>query len=583
MRDRLTNRLLAEMNAAGHWEGELSSSALATAVAVFALSRVDRQRYGSLIVRGLNWLAAHVNDDGGWGDSPESPSNITTVLLCWAAFSLSDESNSDWSSAIQGAETWLERTAGSTESGDIIEAVIERYSNDRTFAVPILMMCALSGRLGDEPGCWKLVPQLPFELSILPHRLFKALRLTVVSYALPALIAIGYVRYKRCAYGNCFVRWIRGLCVQRALKIVDGMQPENGGYEEAVPLTGFVVMSMVASGQKDGDVVRRGADFLSDSIRDDGSWPIDTNLATWVTTLSIKALPTESLTQEQKHRLREWLLGQQHNHQHPLTYGAAGGWSWTDLPGGMPDADDTPGVLLALKRLGLVDDEVKSAACRGIDWLLDLQNSDGGTPTFSKGWGKLPFDRSCPDVTAHTLWALDEWYDDLPQQIQKRILQNLIKGLGFLADSQCDNGSWVPLWFGCQETQDQENPVYGTARVIEYLQMLKHVENQKVEDLILKGTQYLLSAQNEDGGWGGGLGAGSAIEETALAITALAAGGAEGVVGRGLEWLSKKIDMEGAELPAGPIGLYFAKLWYSERLYPLIFALMACGRGTERR
>jgi hypothetical protein len=29
---------------------------------------------------------------------------------------------------------------------------------------------------------------------------------------------------------------------------------------------------------------------------------------------------------------------------------------------------------------------------------------------------------------------------------------------------------------------------------------------------------------------------------------------------------------------ASPIGLYFAKLWYYERLYPLIFATAALGR-----
>ena len=44
----------------------------------------------------------------------------------------------------------------------------------------------------------------------------------------------------------------------------------------------------------------------------------------------------------------------------------------------------------------------------GLKWLLGLQNSDGGIPTFCRGWGTLPFDRSSPDLTAHAIRA---WLD----------------------------------------------------------------------------------------------------------------------------------------------------------------------------
>ena len=42
---------------------------------------------------------------------------------------------------------------------------------------------------------WDEVPSLPFELACLPQALFRFLRLPVVSYALPALIAIGQAVY----------------------------------------------------------------------------------------------------------------------------------------------------------------------------------------------------------------------------------------------------------------------------------------------------------------------------------------------------------------------------------------------------
>ena len=62
------------------------------------------------------------------------------------------------------------------------------------------------GRTGRPIGtgrhAWRLVRPLPFELAVLPHRLYKWLRLPVVSYALPALIAIGQARYEHLRPGN---------------------------------------------------------------------------------------------------------------------------------------------------------------------------------------------------------------------------------------------------------------------------------------------------------------------------------------------------------------------------------------------
>src|SRR4051812_44460541 len=88
------NRLLAERNSAGHWSGELSSSALSTATAVFALHELSRLPLSSasriagleeLIKNGVQWLIANQNPDGGWGDTVRSISNISTTVLCWSA------------------------------------------------------------------------------------------------------------------------------------------------------------------------------------------------------------------------------------------------------------------------------------------------------------------------------------------------------------------------------------------------------------------------------------------------------------------------------------------------------------------
>jgi squalene-hopene/tetraprenyl-beta-curcumene cyclase len=47
-------------------------------------------------------------------------------------------------------------------------------------------------------------------------------------------------------------------------------------------------------------------------------------------------------------------------------------------------------------------------------------------------------------------------------------------------------------------------------------------------------------------------------------------------VSRGVNWLLEATN-GGAHTPATPIGLYFARLWYSEELYPTIFALNGLG------
>ena len=82
----------------------------------------------------------------------------------------------------------------------------------------------------------------------------------------------------------------------------------------------------------------------------------------------------------------------------------------------MPDADDTSGALVALHVLtgGTYSEEVG----KGVEWLLALQNEDGGMPTFCKGWGKLPFDRSSPDISAHSLLAFELWLDALPKELR---------------------------------------------------------------------------------------------------------------------------------------------------------------------
>ena len=52
-------------------------------------------------------------------------------------------------------------------------------------------------------------------------------------------------------------------------------------------------------------------------------------------------------------------------------------------------------------------------------------------------------------------------------------------------------------------------------------------------------------------------------------------------VNKGLCWLVEQVEAGRLQQPT-PIGFYFAKLWYYERLYPVIFSVAALGRARRQ-
>ena len=703
--ERVVADLLGQRESHGHWVGELSTSALSTATAVSALSTVLRrfasrdtpqdsafdarklERYRELQRGGVDWLVRHQNADGGWGDTELSYSNISTSMLVRAAFQLAGVSDT-YAAALERVDRYIQQQGG-------VEGLRRRYGKDKTFAVPILANCAIAGQVE-----WREVSPLPFEAAWVPQRFYRWMQLPVVSYAIPALVAIGQARFHHCPPKNPITRGLRRSAIEPTLRVLLRMQPASGGYLEAIPLTSFVVMGLASTDRCEHPVVQAGLKFIDTSVRDDGSWPIDTNLATWNTTLSVNALLSSPSLATDAHdqgsdvsvtpaeqrlsdpvepsrvindaltdpRLHEWILSCQHTEVHPFTGAQPGGWGWTDLSGAVPDADDTPGAMLALRELDrhamLADDlrpRLEEAIRMGARWLLDLQNRDGGWPTFCRGWGKLPFDRSGADLTAHAMRALQAWLPMLSQdaRLKPRLERACQRGLRYLERVQNADGSWLPLWFGNQDQPDDENPVYGTAKVLFALRDLGKLETEMAR----RGLDWLKRRQNADGGWGGGpswgysqagefravsgrrspeeaslpLGdavdpgamsagtggspmptravqassrdkqqtindvknpgndvknpGGSSVEESALAIEAWlaflppvdpgVAAAQRDDLERGIDWLTQAIEA-GWHHWQSPIGFYFAKLWYHERLYPLVFAAAAMAQVVRR-
>ncbi len=574
---QLEEKILSLRNKKGVWDGHLSSSALSTAVAVFALWKFNPESNKRHIKAGLNWIVNNINPDGGYGDTIKSASNLSTSLLCWSAFGIMKES-AEYLPVIQKLEYWLQSKIGTLSPAGISNEILAHYKDDRTFSVPILAMCALAGRLGENG--WKYVPKLPYQLAIFPDRFFKWLNLSVVSYAVPALIAMGLVRQKMKPSKNFFIEGINKFINKKVLEVLAKKQPDNGGFLEAIPLTGFVMMSLVGAGLNRHIVSIKSEKFLQHSIREDGSWPIDTNLTTWVTTLSVNAFSNDTFNNidaKSKQKMLSWLINQQHLKVHPFTKTHPGGWAWIDTKGGVPDGDDTSGALLALKRLAGVNENSVKAATLGLNWLLGIQNSDGGFPTFCKGWGKLPFDASCPDITAHAIQAFIKWKKHIDIKLQDVLNKSIIKAISYLKATQNMDGYWLPLWFGNEEDKNHLNPVYGTSQVLTGLFEAQKYKIDGLEKMIDNGVHFLEKVQNSDGGWGGNIGVSSSIEESSLAIRALVASEKKESLAKGVNYLLTQIN-DTNELYAKPIGLYFASLWYYEEMYPLVFA---CGALNE--
>ncbi len=645
---KLCKELFARQNEDGFWTGKLSNSALSTATAISALS-VQQEAVPSLtsesqalIDRGCDFLQAAQNEDGGFGDTDRSYSNIATTYLAIAAWHLADK-QSKFSTELNRAWQYIEQ-AGAWDG------LRKRYGKDKTFVVPILSNCALAGLVH-----WDQVPALPFEAAALPQSWYRFAKMPVVSYAIPALVAIGQARFFHAPPKNPIIRLIRKMVVHRTRQALRSMQPQSGGYLEATPLTSFVLMNLASIGQAESQVAMECRKFLIDSVQADGSWPIDTNLATWVTSLAIHGLarrgPLTASTASLSPGVNEpealadpksmksasasgsatsktaselvgrfsssdligektidWLLNCQHQMRHPFTGAEPGGWGWTNLSGAVPDSDDTPAALIALREWlesqpdTISNDlqlRIQAAVSQGVQWLLKLQNRDGGWPTFCRGWGQLPFDRSGADLTAHAIRALICWRPEM--KTQSRTIERAIqRGIGFIIRQQRSDGSWLPLWFGNQDQEDDENPYYGTGKVLLALGEIGNSQashsfcTDRVWNAVKAGMQFLLNSQNNDGGWGGGSSVAypsqadpcsSTIEETSVVIEAMtqwsnameAKDGEKTVESsllRNVNWLVERIENDDCRT-SQPIGFYFAKLWYHEELYPYVFAAAA--------
>jgi squalene-hopene/tetraprenyl-beta-curcumene cyclase len=269
-----------------------------------------------------------------------------------------------------------------------------------------------------------------------------------------------------------------------------------------------------------------------------------------------------------------------------------GGWYFEHRNPYYPDVDDTCIALMVLRRVsaGVPAATQDAAVQRGLNWMLGMQNADGGWASFDrdndKRWlTEVPFadhnamiDPSTADITGRVLECLGHFPGfDLRHPAVDRARR-------FLIQDQLPDGCWYGRW--------GVNYLYGTAHVLSGLAAVG-------EDLqtrhVRRGVDFLLEHQNPDGGWGESIASydrperkalgTSTASQTAWALIGLvAAGEADGQAARrGVRYLLDQ-QREGTWTEEPWTGTGFPRVFYLRYpYYPHIFPLLALARYRTAR
>ncbi len=546
--DHVANHLRAEQRPAGYWVGELSTSALATAMSMVGLWQTGRARYHTPIARGRRWLFATQHPDGGWGDAIVDPSNINATSLAIGALTLTDtgDTSPPERAALQRALALLETFGGWAAVGDPARC---------TLSGPCRTVAALAG-LMDRRRIKRLRP----EVILLPPRARAAIRL--VSTTFPAYLSISTLHStfapdtlnRLPTYG-----WARA----RAERWLRRAQGPNGSFEESAFLTSLIIAFLTAAGRGALPWLPDAIRFVVESQRDDGGWPIDRDLETFDTDMAVFAFAEAGLPVPHADLIHDWLLARQFRTVCFPTGAKPGGWAWA-MPAGWPDADDTAYTILALRALGVPASS--PALQRGADWLEGMQNADGSWPTFIRN-SRIPYDHDCPYILGHVLSALHS----VGRLQEKPAI--LSRALAYLARAQRYDGSFASTWF--------REATGGTAAALDALAGCGLIHTP----VAARACDALLRNQNDDGGWAGIRRQESTAEETAWAVLALLRGPPDEAVTRawrrGVAWLIAHQRPDGTWTPA-PIGLYYSAMWYSDSSYATTLPMRALARAKGR-
>jgi squalene-hopene/tetraprenyl-beta-curcumene cyclase len=311
----------------------------------------------------------------------------------------------------------------------------------------------------------------------------------------------------------------------------------------------------------------------------------------WDTALCVMSLSAAGMAPDDPAMVRagEWLLEKRIREKGDWAVkrpnAPVAGWYFEYANEFYPDIDDTAAVLMALEGTRLPNDAEKHRICgEAVEWMFAMQGSDGGWASFDVDndrmiFTQIPFadhnamlDPSTADITARTLEMLARYGLDTSETRVQRAID-------FLKKEQEADGAWFGRW--------GVNYVYGTWQVLKGLSVIGEDMDQPYAR---RAADWLRSAQNEDGGWGESCatyddpslrGQGpSTASQTAWAVMGLISAGrvADPSVLRGVEYLIRTQQEDGSWDEEWFTGTGFPKVFYLKyHLYSKFFPVFALG------
>jgi squalene-hopene/tetraprenyl-beta-curcumene cyclase len=604
--DRTRAHVLGLQHAAGWWQGELETN-----VTMDAEDLLLRHFLGvwddALAAAAGRWIRSQQRADGTWANFFGGPADLSTTVEAYVALRLAGD-QSDAPHMLRARDHILAH--GGVEATRVFTrlwlALSGRWSWDDLPVIPpelIYLPSWFPLNIYDW-GCWarQTIVALAVVQSFRPSRPlpFSIDELcTGVEPAQPASDPWGRVfsALDKALHKYRPVQSVRRAALRRCAEWIIARQERDGCWGGIQPPWVYSLMALNLLGYGlDHPVVARGLAGLDRfTITEDGpDGPVRRLEAcqspVWDTVLVMIGLADADLAADDPSltRAARWVLDEEirgpGDWQVRRPSVAPGGWAFEFDNDNYPDTDDTAEVVLALRRVALPGNDAKPAIERGLAWLTGMQCKDGG-------WGAFDADNTRTLVNKLPFCDFGAVIDPPSADVTAHIVEALaaegmarhpavIRGTTWLLKAQEPDGSWFGRWGA--------NYLYGTGAVVPAL-IAAGVRPSK--PVIRRAVTWLEQHQNPDGGWGedlrsyddpslAGQGA-STASQTAWALLALIAAGEYGgePASRGIRWLAQTQRADGGWDEPQYTGTGFPGDFYiNYHLYRLAFPLSALGR-----
>jgi sporulenol synthase len=604
----LTNRLITSQSEDGSWRFCFESGVMTDAYSIIALRSLKME--DEPLIHALNQrIRSKQEPNGAWKVFPdEQEGNLSASVEAVFALLYSGYSHPS-DPHIQNAKQFIDTHGGVTQIDSLLTQIIlaccGQYPWPSFFPLPVELLLVPSAspvNFYDFSGYARV--------HLAPFMLLADKRFVITNERTPNLSDLLRYEPSREDYNkpskrtesllNELKQFIEKLISmpdhfhQLALHkaehyMLDRIENDGTLYSYA-SATFLMIFAMLALGEdKHHPLVMRavrGIKLLQ--CRTDGTTHIQNSTSTvWDTALISHALQQAGLNAEHPavQSAGRYLLSKQHTKlgdwSRRIRNPIPGGWGFSDNNTLNPDIDDTTAALRAIRRLE-INMEYHDAFNRGLQWILSMQNNDGGWPSFEKNNDNpiltmLPFngadaaatDPSIADLTGRTLEFLGNNAGLTSRHLFIR------RAVRWLQEHQETDGSWYGRWGVCF--------IYGTWSAL--TGMLAVGENP-MHPSIRRGVEWLLSVQNPDGGWGESCASDqqkryiplrqSTLSQTAWAVDALVAYHPKPnyAIENGIKYLLNaldRIDQEKYPTGSGLPGHFYIR-YHS---YPYIWPLLA--------